>query len=85
MVITYDRYCSTHCSCCLIDAVNLSHARRFVKQNSFCYNPVNATTSNCGINLTWKEVIAMTTIIVSLVIGVIAGIIGNYIYDKYIR
>ncbi len=32
-----------------------------------------------------KEVIVMAAVITSLVVGVVAGIIGNYIYDKYIR
>ena len=40
---------------------------------------------NHGISLTWKEVIAMMTIIASLVVGVVASIIGNYIYDKFIK
>ena len=40
---------------------------------------------NFGISLKWKEVIAMMTIITSLVAGVVASIIGNYIYEKYIK
>ena len=40
---------------------------------------------NHGISLTWKEVIVMTAILTSLVVGVVASIIGNYIYDKFIK
>ena len=52
---------------------------------SFWYNSLNATTSNYSINLIWKEVNAMVTILTSLVVGVISGVIGNYIYDKFIK
>ena len=34
---------------------------------------------------TWEEVSKMVTAIVSLGVGVIAGIAANYIYDKYIK
>lgn len=51
----------------------------------FCYNRANATTSNYRINSARKEVIVMATVITSLVVGVVASIIGNYIYDKFIK
>ena len=40
---------------------------------------------NYSIRPSWKEVIVMTAIITSLVVGVVASIVGNYIYDKFIK
>ena len=37
------------------------------------------------MSLTWKEVIVMGIILTSLVVGVVSSIIGNYIYDKFLK
>ena len=50
-----------------------------------CYNSTNATTSNTSINPNWKEVIGMVTVLTSLVVGVVSGVIAAYIYDKFIK
>ena len=51
----------------------------------FCYNSANATTSDHGINPQRKEVIGMLSVLSSLVVGVVSGIIACYIYDKFIK
>ena len=52
---------------------------------NFCYNSFDATHSREGINSKREEVLVMATILTSLVVGVVSGIIGNYIYDKFIK
>ena len=61
------------------------NSRPLLKLNFLCYNSVNATTSDYSINPQRKEVIVMMSVFSSLVVGVVAGVIACYIYDKFIK